>query len=140
VTPREYYKLERMQRAFKDATGYGHVPLGIYHWGMWDMIRNPGEHSDHSPLRVLDPLPWDSPEAKWDAGTTAHSGYDYAGPIQFEHGRGPAEKAAIGFDAEFPGAPSHEVPLVQPPGLGTPVPPASLHIIPATAMVRPRRV
>jgi len=110
MTPRDYYKFERMQRAGKDATGYGHMPLGLYHWGLWDAIRNPGEHSDHSPLRVLDPLPWDSPDAKWDAATNAKSG-PWVGPEAFEAGRGYIERAARDFDTEFTGQPHGMVPL-----------------------------
>jgi len=115
MNPRDYYKFERMQRAAKDATGYGHMPLGMYHWGLWDAIRNPGEHSDHSPLRALDPLPWDSPDAKWDAASSAHSG-PWVGPQQFESARGHMEQAANDFDQAFAGQPSHLVPLAQGPG------------------------
>ena len=115
MTPRDYYKMERMQRAAKDATGYSHMPLGLYHWGLWDAIRNPGEHSDHSPLRVLDPLPWDSPDAKWDAATNAKSG-PWVGPEAFENARGHIERAANDFDTEFAGQPQNLVPLATPPG------------------------
>jgi len=114
MSPREYYKLERMQRAAKDATGYSHMPLGLYHWGMWDAIRNPGDHSDHSPLRVLDPLPWDSPDAKWDAAYNARSG-PWVGPPQFERGRSAMEEAARDYDAEMAGQPSGFVPLAPTP-------------------------
>lgn len=109
VTPRDYYKLERQQRAAKDATGYPHLPLGLYHWGLWDLIRNPGEHSDHSALRVLDPLPWNSPEAKWDASTTGKAG-PWVGPPQFEVARGPMAQAALDFDNQFAGSPAGKVP------------------------------
>lgn len=114
MTPRDYYKFERMQRAAKDATGYSHMPLGMYHWGLWDAIRNPGEHSDHAPLRVLDPLPWDSPETKWDAATTAKSG-PWVGPMQFENARGHMEQAAREFDNEMAGQPQNLIPLATPP-------------------------
>ena len=114
MSPRDYYKFERMQRAAKDASGYGHMPLGLYHWGLWDQIRNPGEHSDHSPLRVLDPLPWDSPEAKWDAAYSARSGH-WVGPEPFERVRPHMERAARDFDQEFAGQPSGLVPLAAQP-------------------------
>lgn len=114
MNPRDYYKFERMQRAGKDATGYSHMPLGLYHWGLWDAIRNPGEHSDHSPLRVLDPLAWDGPDAKWDAATNAKSG-PWVGPEAFENGRGHIERAASDFDQEFMGQPLNLVPLAQRP-------------------------
>ena len=124
ITPKDYYKYERMQRAAKDATGYSHVPLGVYHWGLWDAIRNPGEHSDHSPLRVLDPLPWDSPDAKWDAATSAKSEApgEWVGPPAFERGRGAMEQTAADFDQEFAGSPAAQVPQSR-----------------TVAMVRPKR-
>lgn len=114
MTPRDYYKLERMQRAGKDATGYSHLPLGMYHWGLWDAIRNPGEHSDHSPLRILDPVPWDSPSAKWDAAMNAKSG-PWVGPMQFENARGHMEQTANDFDQEMAGQPHNLIPLAQAP-------------------------
>ena len=129
MNPRDYYKFERMQRAAKDATGYSHMPLGLYHWGLWDQIRNPGEHSDHSPLRVLDPLPWDSPDAKWDAALNARSG-PWVGPDQFEAARGHIERAARDFDQEMAGQPIQMVPLAA--GPGQPVPgDQSAYIIPS---------
>ena len=119
MNPRDYYKFERMQRAAKDATGYSHMPLGMYHWGLWDQIRNPGEHSDHSPLRVLDPLPWDSPDAKWDAALNGRSG-PWVGPAQFEAARGHMERAARDFDQETAGQPVQFVPLTRGPGQAVP--------------------
>lgn len=108
ISPRDYYKMERMQRAAKDATGYGHVPLGLYHWGLWDQIRNPGSHSDHSPLRVLDPVPWK--EFTWDAASTAKAG-PWAGPIAFENARGHIENAAVEFEKLFGDQPRGQVPI-----------------------------
>lgn len=112
ATPRDYYKLERMQRAAKDATGYSHVPLGLYHWGLWDAIRNPGQHSDHSPLRVLDPLDWKQNE--WDAATNAKSG-PWVGPVEFENARPHMEQAALDFENEMQGQPHGMVPLAPTP-------------------------
>ena len=111
-SPRDYYKLERMQRAAKDASGYSHVPLGLYHWGMWDAIRNPGMNSDHSALRVLDPLDWRS--AQWDAANNARSG-PWVGPIEFENHRPHMEQTALDFDKEMQGQPRGLVPLGIPP-------------------------
>jgi hypothetical protein len=128
ISVKDYYKLERMQRAAKDATGYSHMPLGMYHWGLWDAIRNPGEHSDHSPLRILDPLPWDSPDAKWDASQTAKSG-PWVGPMQFEDARGNIEGAARDFDQEFAQQPHGKVPVVYPPQKSEEIP--SLYTVPA---------
>lgn len=55
---RDYFKFERELAAGRDASGYGHVPLGAFQWGMWDYKRTgPGSHQDHSAMRVLDPVP-----------------------------------------------------------------------------------
>lgn len=54
---RDYFKFERELAAGRDASGYGHVPLGAFQWGMWDHKRTgPGTHQDHSAMRVLDPV------------------------------------------------------------------------------------
>jgi hypothetical protein len=55
---RDYFKFERELAAGRDASGYGHVPLGTFQWGMWDHKRTgAGSHQDHSAMRVLDPVP-----------------------------------------------------------------------------------
>ena len=105
---RDYYKAERMQKAFKDSTGYQHVPLGVYHWGLWDMARSPGTHSDHSALSVLNPSPWDSPDQKWHSDPNRSD--SYIGPQAFEVGRPHAELAAQEFEQEFAGSPKNRVP------------------------------
>jgi hypothetical protein len=52
---------ERELAAGRDAAGYGHVPLGQFQWGMWDLKRSgQGTHSDHSALKVLNPTPHDA--------------------------------------------------------------------------------
>jgi hypothetical protein len=57
---RDYFKFERQLQAGRDASGYGHVPLGTFQWGMWDYKRTgPGSHQDHSAMAVLDPKPHD---------------------------------------------------------------------------------
>jgi 2'-5' RNA ligase len=54
---RDYFKFERELAAGRDASGYGHVPLGAFQWGMWDFKRTgEGSHQDHSAMRVLDPI------------------------------------------------------------------------------------
>lgn len=122
---RDYYKIERMQRAFKDSTGYQHMPLGLYHWGMWDMIRNPGAHSDHSTLRVLDPVPWDHSDVEWDAASSYRDKDAYVGPPHFEQGRQMAQLVSQQFEEEFGGQPRGRVPHVKDP---------------VTSMKRPLRV
>jgi hypothetical protein len=57
---RDYFKFERELAAGRDASGYNHVPLGQFQWGMWDHKRTgPGTHQDHSAMKVLDPVPHD---------------------------------------------------------------------------------
>jgi hypothetical protein len=61
MNTRDYFKFERELQAGRDAAGYEHMPLGVFQWGMWDHKRTgPGSHQDHSGLRVLDPVPYDS--------------------------------------------------------------------------------
>ena len=59
---KHYYALERAQRTLKDSSGYGDMPLGKFHWGMWDLMRTPGSVSDHRALRPHNFLPWDHPD------------------------------------------------------------------------------
>lgn len=55
---RDYFKFERELAAGRDASGYQHVPLGTFQWGMWDHKRTgAGSHQDHSAMQVLDPKP-----------------------------------------------------------------------------------
>jgi hypothetical protein len=55
---RDYFKFERELAAGRDASGYSHIPLGAFQWGMWDFKRTgEGSHQDHSAMRVLDPVP-----------------------------------------------------------------------------------
>lgn len=57
---RDYFKFERELQAGRDAAGYGHIPLGTFQWGMWDLKRTgAGSHQDHSAMSVLNPKPFD---------------------------------------------------------------------------------
>lgn len=78
MSPRDYFKFERQLAAGRDAAGYGHVPLGAFQWGIWDHKRNgPGQHQDHSAMRVLDPVPHD--QIDWnDKAATNLKGADWA--------------------------------------------------------------
>lgn len=65
-TVREYYRHERELGAARDASGYEDVPLGAFGWGLWDYMRTgPGNHQDHSALRVSDPTPHH--EVEWQS-------------------------------------------------------------------------
>lgn len=57
---RDYFKLERQLAAGRDASGYGHLPLGAFGWGMFDFKRTPGKHQDYSAFKVIDPTPHES--------------------------------------------------------------------------------
>lgn len=60
ITPRDYFKMERQLAAGRDASGYGHVPLGQFSSGMHDQINyGHGVHRDLSPTAVLSPTPYD---------------------------------------------------------------------------------
>lgn len=56
--PNHYFELEDQLRDEKDALYGPDTPLGQYQWGVWDKIRTPGLHQDHSPLRVHEPTPY----------------------------------------------------------------------------------
>lgn len=63
---RDYFKFERELQAGRDASGYNHVPLGAFQWGMWDYKRNgPGQHQDHSAMSALNPTPHN--QIDWNA-------------------------------------------------------------------------
>lgn len=62
--PRDYFRFERELAARRDQAGYGHIPLGLFQWMMWDLKRTgPGSHQDHSGVRAINPTPWDA--VKW---------------------------------------------------------------------------
>ena len=54
---RDYFRMERELQAGRDASGYGHLPLGQFQWAIWDGKRTGwGSHQDHSPLRPWEPV------------------------------------------------------------------------------------
>lgn len=55
---RDYFRAERQFKAARDASGYGHVPLGQFQWAAWDWKRT-GQPQDHSPMAVDEPVPYD---------------------------------------------------------------------------------
>lgn len=73
MNDRDYFKFERELSARRDASGYSHVPLGQFQWGMWDHKRTgPGTHQDHSAMRVENPthhfnIDWNPPltQSEW---------------------------------------------------------------------------
>lgn len=63
----QYFVLEDRLRKERDEL-YPGVPLGQFQWAVWDSLRTPGEHQDHSPFRVIDPpnfrdVEWSGPGA-----------------------------------------------------------------------------
>jgi hypothetical protein len=65
---REYLELEQQLQAERDQVYGDQVPLGQYQWAVWDKLRTPGVHQDHSPFRVIDPpnymeVDWSGPSA-----------------------------------------------------------------------------
>jgi len=79
MTNRDYFRMERELQAGRDASGYGHLPLGQYQWGMWDGKRTGwGTHQDHSPLRPWEPVP--------------HHGIDWPPSVGLQSGRGQKEE------------------------------------------------
>lgn len=63
----QYFTLEDQLRKERDEL-YPGVPLGQYQWAVWDKLRTPGFHQDHTPFRVVDPpsylnVDWSGPSA-----------------------------------------------------------------------------
>lgn len=64
----EYLQLEQQLQEERDSLYGQGVPLGQYQWAVWDKLRTPGVHQDHSPFRVIDPphymdVEWSGPRA-----------------------------------------------------------------------------
>lgn len=75
---RDYFKLERQLMAGRDASGYTHVPLGLFSRGLHDyMAHGHGVHQDERPFAVH-PTPHD--QVNWEnipKGPTATWGNPY---------------------------------------------------------------
>ncbi len=67
MNDRDYFKFERELAAGRDASGYAHMPLGMFAQSLWDHKRfGEGYHSDHDGIRVANPKSvhhhdWDTP-------------------------------------------------------------------------------
>lgn len=115
--PKEYYKFERMQKTAKDATGYRDMPLGLYHWGLWDLARTPDpetgkpQHSDHQSLRPLDPLDWR--KVKWESSVMGGSVTPFQDPEHFARARPLMAQVAADYDKQFAGQPQGRAPEIQ---------------------------
>ena len=57
---RDYFKAERQLQGARDASGYGHLPLGQFSRGLKNLMRHmPGHHPSKDHLHVLLPVPHD---------------------------------------------------------------------------------
>lgn len=119
-TKRDYFKFERMQRAAKDATGYADMPLGLYHWGMWDLARTPDPvtgkpmHSDHQALRPLNPADWRT--TPWESSVRGKKadgtkGDEFIDPPEFARARPLLQSVAEDFDNTLGTQPKTRVPV-----------------------------
>jgi phosphohistidine swiveling domain-containing protein len=61
-----YFELEDKLRKERDKL-YPGTPLGQVQWAIWDSLRTPGQHQDHSPFRVKDPTPFK--DVEWSGQT-----------------------------------------------------------------------
>jgi GNAT superfamily N-acetyltransferase len=62
---RDYFKLERQLAAGRDASGYGHIPLGQFGWALWNNRKfGQGVGADYSALRPVSPRP--RSDINWD--------------------------------------------------------------------------
>lgn len=96
---RDYFKFERELQAGRDASGYSHIPLGAFQWGMWDHKRTgEGTHQDHSAMRVLDPVPHQ--HIDWNAKADNLKGDDWLkqAPDWWQNTQGARDKVAHEWD------------------------------------------
>jgi hypothetical protein len=62
---RDYFKAERQLQGARDASGYGHLPLGQFSRGLKNLMRHaPGHHPSKDHMHVLLPVPHDGID--WD--------------------------------------------------------------------------
>lgn len=113
MSTRDYFKFERELQAGRDASGYGHVPLGAFQWGMWDYKRTgPGTHQDHSAMAVYNPtdhhmIDW---KAKTEATQTAKADWIKNAPWWWKQTEDARKATAEQFDAEV-NTPQTKVPF-----------------------------
>lgn len=92
MNDRDYFKFERELGAGRDASGYNHLPLGLFSAGMRDYkVGGHGYHSDLSSMRSLNPVSHDlvdwqqriEPESGW----AAPYWWDETAPIREQAGK-----------------------------------------------------
>lgn len=104
---------ERELQTGRDASGYGHVPLGQFQWGMWDYKRTgPGTHQDHSAMSVMDPtdhnhIDW---KAKMDAPQTAKADWIKQAPWWWRQTEEARKQTSEQFNNEV-ATPQNKVPF-----------------------------
>jgi len=108
LNDRDYFKHERELAAGRDASGYGHIPLGQFGWGLHDQVTHgPGFHRDHTPLRVLDPNPVE--HYNWDTEPPVSGKWNE--PYWWKSTQEARDQVARDWDHRVaPKTPSHEIP------------------------------
>lgn len=108
---RDYFKAERELEAARQASGYSHIPLGLYGLGVWDYRRGgPGYHSEVEPLKALFPKPHD--QVDW-ANYEAKPDGKWPKPYWFESTKPARTQVADEWDNQVAGyTPAHRIPKV----------------------------
>lgn len=113
MSTRDYFKFERELQAGRDASGYGHIPLGAFQWGMWDYKRTgPGSHQDHSAMAVQNPtdhnlIDW---QTKTDSTQDAKANWIKQAPWWWRQTEEARKQTADQFDAEI-NTPQNKIPF-----------------------------